>query len=117
MLAPPNAEPVYGADSENLIHTTDAVDIRLPLLVHVSRSFPLSAHLVISPIVENLLPLRPPGSGPKTNVGYRSRSQMPGSRISKFLSRIQPGIPTVLFTTTLVSQVVYRYFLVSSRSS
>ncbi|KAG7570254.1 Reverse transcriptase zinc-binding domain [Arabidopsis thaliana x Arabidopsis arenosa] len=72
---------------------------------------------VISPIVENLLPLRPP----KTNFGYRSRSQeldhMPGSRISKFLSRIQPGIPTILFTSTLESQVVYRYFLVSSRSS
>ncbi|KAF3583335.1 hypothetical protein F2Q69_00025672 [Brassica cretica] len=38
MLAPPNAEPVYGsdADSENLIDTTE-VDIRLPMLVYVSR--------------------------------------------------------------------------------
>lgn len=38
MLAPPNAEPVYGteADAENLIDTTE-VDIRLPMLVYVSR--------------------------------------------------------------------------------
>lgn len=38
MLAPPNAEPVYGveADGENLIDTTE-VDIRLPMLVYVSR--------------------------------------------------------------------------------
>jgi len=38
MLAPPNSEPVYGseADGENLIDTTE-VDIRLPLLVYVSR--------------------------------------------------------------------------------
>ncbi|XP_010556710.1 PREDICTED: cellulose synthase-like protein D5 [Tarenaya hassleriana] len=38
MLAPPNAEPVYGAeaDSENLVDTTE-VDIRLPMLVYVSR--------------------------------------------------------------------------------
>ncbi|XP_010522811.1 PREDICTED: cellulose synthase-like protein D5 [Tarenaya hassleriana] len=38
MLAPPNAEPVYGAeaDSDNLIETTE-VDIRLPMLVYVSR--------------------------------------------------------------------------------
>ncbi|GMJ01042.1 CELLULOSE SYNTHASE LIKE D5, cellulose synthase-like D5, SALT OVERLY SENSITIVE 6 [Hibiscus trionum] len=38
MLAPPNAEPVYGAESdgENLIDTTK-VDIRLPMLVYVSR--------------------------------------------------------------------------------
>ncbi|CAA0376500.1 unnamed protein product [Arabidopsis thaliana] len=63
---------------------------------------------VISPMVENVLPLRPLGSIPKT-FGYGSISQelnhMPGSRMSKFLSRI----PTILFTTTLVSQVVYRY--------
>ncbi|XP_015892030.2 cellulose synthase-like protein D5 [Ziziphus jujuba] len=38
MLAPPNAEPVYGAeaDGENLLDTTE-VDIRLPMLVYVSR--------------------------------------------------------------------------------
>ncbi|KMT05916.1 hypothetical protein BVRB_7g164970 [Beta vulgaris subsp. vulgaris] len=38
MLAPPNSEPVYGseADGENLINTTE-VDIRVPLLVYVSR--------------------------------------------------------------------------------
>ncbi|GAB4841074.1 Cellulose synthase-like protein D5 [Ancistrocladus abbreviatus] len=38
MLAPPNSEPVYGseADAENLIDTTEA-DIRLPMLVYVSR--------------------------------------------------------------------------------
>ncbi|GMH02590.1 hypothetical protein Nepgr_004429 [Nepenthes gracilis] len=38
MLAPPNSEPIYGseADAENLIDSTD-VDIRLPLLVYVSR--------------------------------------------------------------------------------
>ncbi|XVE77565.1 hypothetical protein DITRI_Ditri13aG0073600 [Diplodiscus trichospermus] len=38
MLAPPNAEPVYGAeaDGENLIDTTE-VDTRLPMLVYVSR--------------------------------------------------------------------------------
>lgn len=38
MLAPPNSEPVYGseADGENLIDTTE-VDIRLPMLVYVSR--------------------------------------------------------------------------------
>ncbi|KAJ9187827.1 hypothetical protein P3X46_003243 [Hevea brasiliensis] len=38
MLAPPNAEPVLGAeaDGENLIDTTE-VDIRLPMLVYVSR--------------------------------------------------------------------------------
>ncbi|KAM6541487.1 hypothetical protein CsatB_005934 [Cannabis sativa] len=38
MLAPPNSEPVYGAeaDNENLIDTTE-VDIRLPMLVYVSR--------------------------------------------------------------------------------
>ncbi|XP_065860409.1 cellulose synthase-like protein D5 [Euphorbia lathyris] len=38
MLAPPNAEPVFGTEAggENLIDTTD-VDIRLPLLVYVSR--------------------------------------------------------------------------------
>lgn len=38
MLAPPSAEPVYGAeaDGENLIDTTE-VDIRLPMLVYVSR--------------------------------------------------------------------------------
>ncbi|XP_027930160.1 cellulose synthase-like protein D5 [Vigna unguiculata] len=38
MLAPPNAEPEFGAGAEgdNLIDTTD-VDIRLPLLVYVSR--------------------------------------------------------------------------------
>ncbi|CAN8255386.1 unnamed protein product [Cochlearia groenlandica] len=38
MLATPNAEPVYGveADSKNLIDTTD-VDIRIPMLVYVSR--------------------------------------------------------------------------------
>ncbi|XP_027350020.1 cellulose synthase-like protein D5 [Abrus precatorius] len=38
MLAPPNAEPEFGAeaDGENLIDTTD-VDIRLPMLVYVSR--------------------------------------------------------------------------------
>ncbi|XP_022984024.1 cellulose synthase-like protein D5 [Cucurbita maxima] len=38
MLAPSNAEPVYGskADGENLIDTTE-VDIRLPMLVYVSR--------------------------------------------------------------------------------
>ncbi|KAJ7977620.1 Cellulose synthase [Quillaja saponaria] len=38
MLAPPNAEPVYGAeaDGDNLIDTTE-VDIRLPMLVYVSR--------------------------------------------------------------------------------
>ncbi|CAN1352954.1 Cellulose synthase-like protein D5 [Linum perenne] len=38
MLAPPNAEPVYGAeaDAENLIDATE-VDIRLPMLVYVSR--------------------------------------------------------------------------------
>lgn len=38
MLAPPNAEPVFGAeaDGENLIDTTE-VDIRLPMLVYVSR--------------------------------------------------------------------------------
>ncbi|TYI51057.1 hypothetical protein E1A91_D12G148600v1 [Gossypium mustelinum] len=38
MLAPPNAEPVYGAeaDGENLIDTRE-VDTRLPLLVYVSR--------------------------------------------------------------------------------
>ncbi|KAJ9171766.1 hypothetical protein P3X46_015084 [Hevea brasiliensis] len=38
MLAPPNAEPVYGAeaDGENMIGTTE-VDIRLPMLVYVSR--------------------------------------------------------------------------------
>ncbi|KAJ4839172.1 Cellulose synthase-like protein D5 [Turnera subulata] len=38
MLAPPNAEPVFGveADSENLIDTTE-VDTRLPMLVYVSR--------------------------------------------------------------------------------
>lgn len=38
MLAPPNAEPVHGTegDDESLIDTTD-VDIRLPMLVYVSR--------------------------------------------------------------------------------
>ncbi|CAN0888879.1 Cellulose synthase-like protein D5 [Linum grandiflorum] len=38
MLAPPNAEPVYGAeaDADNLVDTTE-VDIRLPMLVYVSR--------------------------------------------------------------------------------
>ncbi|RDX92133.1 Cellulose synthase-like protein D5, partial [Mucuna pruriens] len=38
MLAPPNAETEYGAeaDGENLIDTTD-VDMRLPMLVYVSR--------------------------------------------------------------------------------
>ncbi|KAH9605587.1 hypothetical protein KSS87_004836 [Heliosperma pusillum] len=38
MLAPPNSEPVFGskADGENLIDTTK-VDIRLPMLVYVSR--------------------------------------------------------------------------------
>ncbi|KAM7274695.1 hypothetical protein ACFE04_016561 [Oxalis oulophora] len=38
MLAPPNAEPVFGLepDGENLIDTTE-VDIRLPMLVYVSR--------------------------------------------------------------------------------
>ncbi|XP_028781952.1 cellulose synthase-like protein D5 [Neltuma alba] len=38
MLAPPNAEPEYGAeaDGQNLIDTT-AIDIRLPMLVYVSR--------------------------------------------------------------------------------
>uniref|UniRef100_A0AB38Z7E5 Glycosyltransferase 2 family n=1 Tax=Paeonia suffruticosa TaxID=45171 RepID=A0AB38Z7E5_PAESU len=38
MLAPPNAEPVFGteADGENLIDTTE-VDTRLPMLVYVSR--------------------------------------------------------------------------------
>ncbi|CAA7056172.1 unnamed protein product [Microthlaspi erraticum] len=38
MLAPPNAELVYGAeaDADNLIDTTE-VDIRLPMLVYVSR--------------------------------------------------------------------------------
>ncbi|CAI0551266.1 unnamed protein product [Linum tenue] len=38
MLAPPNAEPVFGsqADGENLIDTTE-FDIRLPMLVYVSR--------------------------------------------------------------------------------
>ncbi|XP_050203738.1 cellulose synthase-like protein D5 [Mercurialis annua] len=38
MLAPPNAEPVFGAeaDGENLTDTTE-VDIRLPMLVYVSR--------------------------------------------------------------------------------
>ncbi|KAL5560954.1 hypothetical protein UlMin_030701 [Ulmus minor] len=38
MLAPPNSEPVYGAeaDGENLIDSTD-VDTRLPMLVYVSR--------------------------------------------------------------------------------
>ncbi|KAF9604302.1 hypothetical protein IFM89_005628 [Coptis chinensis] len=38
MLAPPNSEPVSGteADSDNLIDTTE-VDIRLPMLVYVSR--------------------------------------------------------------------------------
>ncbi|CAK7348365.1 unnamed protein product [Dovyalis caffra] len=38
MLAPPNAEPVFGAeaDGENLLDTTE-VDIRLPMLVYVSR--------------------------------------------------------------------------------
>ncbi|KAK3194199.1 hypothetical protein Dsin_025509 [Dipteronia sinensis] len=38
MLAPPNAEPVFGeeADGQNLIDTTE-VDIRLPMLVYVSR--------------------------------------------------------------------------------
>ncbi|XP_008454309.1 cellulose synthase-like protein D5 [Cucumis melo] len=38
MLAPSNAEPVYGsiAEGKNLIDTTD-VDIRLPMLVYVSR--------------------------------------------------------------------------------
>ncbi|KAK7379022.1 hypothetical protein VNO80_04474 [Phaseolus coccineus] len=38
MLAPPNAEPEFGAgdDGDNLIDTTD-VDIRLPMLVYVSR--------------------------------------------------------------------------------
>ncbi|KAI3841795.1 hypothetical protein MKW92_043825 [Papaver armeniacum] len=38
MLAPPNSEPVMGceADEENLIKTVD-VDIRLPMLVYVSR--------------------------------------------------------------------------------
>lgn len=38
MLAPPNAEPVFGveADGENLIDSTE-VDVRLPMLVYVSR--------------------------------------------------------------------------------
>ncbi|CAJ2631962.1 unnamed protein product [Trifolium pratense] len=38
LLAPPNVEPEYGseADGENLIDTTD-VDVRLPMLVYVSR--------------------------------------------------------------------------------
>ncbi|KAK7396931.1 hypothetical protein VNO78_18094 [Psophocarpus tetragonolobus] len=38
MLAPPNAEPEYGSEDkgENLIDTTD-IDIRLPMLVYVSR--------------------------------------------------------------------------------
>ncbi|GAB2281685.1 Cellulose synthase-like protein D5 [Dionaea muscipula] len=38
MLAPPNSEPVYGssAGADNLIDTTE-VDIRLPMLVYVSR--------------------------------------------------------------------------------
>ncbi|KAK9733753.1 hypothetical protein RND81_04G089900 [Saponaria officinalis] len=38
MLAPPNSEPVFGseADGENLIDTTK-VDVRLPMLVYVSR--------------------------------------------------------------------------------
>ena len=40
MLAPSNAEPVYGAeaeaDGENLVDTTE-VDTRLPMLVYVSR--------------------------------------------------------------------------------
>ncbi|CAJ1876326.1 unnamed protein product [Sphenostylis stenocarpa] len=38
MLAPPNAEPEFGAEvnGDNLIDTTD-VDIRLPMLVYVSR--------------------------------------------------------------------------------
>ncbi|GAU11266.1 hypothetical protein TSUD_342570 [Trifolium subterraneum] len=38
MLAPPNVEPEYGseADGDNLIDTTD-VDVRLPMLVYVSR--------------------------------------------------------------------------------
>ncbi|KAI5424956.1 cellulose synthase-like protein D5 [Lathyrus oleraceus] len=38
MLAPPNVEPEYGteADGDNLIDSTD-VDIRLPMLVYVSR--------------------------------------------------------------------------------
>ena len=38
MLAPPNAELEFGTetDGENLIGTTD-VDIRLPMLVYVSR--------------------------------------------------------------------------------
>ncbi|KAL8143019.1 hypothetical protein V2J09_016051 [Rumex salicifolius] len=38
MLAPPNSEPVYGSesDADNLIDTTE-VDVRLPLLVYVSR--------------------------------------------------------------------------------
>ncbi|KAJ6873399.1 cellulose synthase-like protein D5 [Populus alba x Populus x berolinensis] len=38
MLAPPNVEPVFGveADGENLLDTTE-IDIRLPMLVYVSR--------------------------------------------------------------------------------
>ncbi|KAL9430654.1 hypothetical protein AB3S75_025949 [Citrus x aurantiifolia] len=38
MLAPPNAEPVFGveADGENLIDSTE-VDVRLPMLVYASR--------------------------------------------------------------------------------
>lgn len=38
MLAPPNAEPVMGAEADdaNLVNTTE-VDIRLPMLVYVSR--------------------------------------------------------------------------------
>lgn len=37
MLAPPTHEPLMGsADEENLIDTTD-IDIRLPMLVYVSR--------------------------------------------------------------------------------
>ncbi|KAG6554203.1 hypothetical protein Mapa_004119 [Marchantia paleacea] len=37
MLAPPGNDPIYGSnDEENLIDTTD-IDIRLPMLVYVSR--------------------------------------------------------------------------------
>ncbi|CAN4091369.1 unnamed protein product [Withania somnifera] len=38
MLVPPNAEPLYGneVDEKNMIDTTD-VDVRLPMLVYVSR--------------------------------------------------------------------------------
>ncbi|XP_010412944.1 PREDICTED: F-box/LRR-repeat protein At2g43260-like [Camelina sativa] len=62
---------------------------------------------VISPFVENLLPLQRPASAPEIRT-YLYRKQVQESRISKRFRHIEWWIPNILITITVAATILHR---------